>query len=122
MRRRCSAAASPASTRWRSLSSDLLGATGRQIGLDTLRIDRGDVVQDEFREDPSALLQDQQNLVTRLTLSKRLRDNVEFTLSQNLAENGKTTFLVSYYPLQNLELRGHLARRWDAGRGRFGTS
>ena len=87
------------------LSSDLLGATGRQIGLDTLRIDRGDVVQDEFREDPSALLQDQKNLVTRLTLSKRLRDNVEFTLSQNLAENGKTTFLVSYYPLQNLELR-----------------
>ena len=87
------------------VSSDLLGATGRQIGLDTLRIDRGDIVQDEFREDPSALLQDQQNLVTRLTLSKRLRDNVEFTLSQNLAENGKTTFLVSYYPLQNLELR-----------------
>ena len=26
-------------------------------------------------------------------------------MSQNLAENGKTTFLVSYYPLQNLELR-----------------
>jgi outer membrane protein insertion porin family len=88
------------------LSSDLLGSTGRQLGLDALRIEQGDVVRDEFREDPSAIAQDTANPVTRLTLSKRLRDNVEFTLSQNLAENGKTTFLVSYYPLPNLELRG----------------
>lgn len=87
------------------LSSDLLGVTGRQIGLDALRLDRGDVVEDEFREDPSALLQDERNLVTRLTLSKRLRDNVEFTVSQNLAGSGKTTFIISYYPLPNLELR-----------------
>lgn len=87
------------------LSSDLLGVTGRQIGLDALRIDRGDVIDDEFREDPSALLQDERNLVTRLTLSKRLRDNVEFTVSQNLAGSGKTTFIVSYFPLDNLELR-----------------
>jgi outer membrane protein assembly factor BamA/autotransporter translocation and assembly factor TamB len=87
------------------LSSDLLGATGRQLGLDALRIEQGDVVRDEFREDPSAIAQDDANPVTRLTMSKRLRDNVEFTLSQNLAENGKTTFLVSYYPLANLELR-----------------
>jgi len=86
------------------LSTDLLGATGRQIGLDALRIERGDVVTDEFREDPSALLQDQ-DPVTRLTLSKRLSEQVEFTVSQNLAESGKTTILVSYYPLQNLEIR-----------------
>ena len=87
------------------LSSDLLGVTGRQLGLDALRIDCGDVVVDEFREDPSALLQDTDDPVTRLTLSKRLRDNIEFTLSQNLRENGKTTYVVSYFPLPNLELR-----------------
>ncbi len=87
------------------LSSDLLGVTGRQLGLDALRIDRGDVVVDEFREDPAALLQDTDDPVTRLTLSKRLRDNIEFTLSQNLRENGKTTYVVSYFPLPNLELR-----------------
>ena len=87
------------------LSSDLLGVTGRQLGLDALRIDRGDVVRDEFREDPSALLQDTDDPVTRLTLSKRLRDDIEFTLSQNLRENGKTTYVVSYFPLRNLELR-----------------
>ena len=58
------------------LSTDLLGATGRQIGLDALRIERGDVVTDEFREDPSALLQDE-DPVTRLTLSKRLSEQVD---------------------------------------------
>lgn len=87
------------------LSSDLLGVTGQHLGLDALRIDRGDVVRDEFREDPSALSQDDQNPVTRLTLSKRLREDVEFTVSQNLAQSGKTTFVVSYYPIPNLELR-----------------
>ncbi len=87
------------------LSSDLLGVTGRQLGLDALRLDRGDVVRDEFREDPSQLLQDSTDLVTRLTLSKRLYDNVEFLISQNLRQNGKTTFVISYYPLPALELR-----------------
>lgn len=88
------------------LSSDLLGVAGRQIGLDQLRIDRGDVVRDEFRENSGALLQDDANPVTRLTLSKRLRDDVEFTVSQNLAQNGKATFIVSYFPIPSLELRG----------------
>jgi hypothetical protein len=27
--------------------------TGQRLGLDALRLDRGDVVRDEFREDPS---------------------------------------------------------------------
>jgi outer membrane protein insertion porin family len=86
------------------LSTDLLGASGRQIGLDAVRLERGDTVTDEFRDDPSAVLQDE-DPVTRLTLSKRLSDQIEFTISQNLAESGRTTILVSYYPLPNLELR-----------------
>ena len=87
------------------LSSDLLGVTGRQMGFDSVRLDRGDVVRDEFREDPSLLFQDNANPVTRLTFSKRVRDTVEFVLSQNLRQNGKTTFVVSYYPRPTLELR-----------------
>jgi len=87
------------------LSSDLLGVTGRQIGFDSVRLDRGDVVRDEFREDPSLLFQDNANPVTRLTFSKRVRDTVEFVLSQNLRQNGKTTFVVSYYPRPTLEVR-----------------
>ena len=35
---------------------------------------------------------------TRLTVGKRLSDQVEFTVSQNLRENGKATFIVSYFP------------------------
>jgi len=87
------------------LSSDLLGVTGRQMGFDSVRLDRGDVVRDEFREDPSLLFQDNANPVTRLTFSKRVRDTVEFVLSQNLRQNGKTTFVVSYYPRPTLEVR-----------------
>ena len=87
------------------LSGELLGVTGQRLGLDALRLDVGDVVQDEFREDPGQVQTDVKDPVTRLTLSKRLRDNVEFTVSQNLRENGKATFVVSYFPLRNLELR-----------------
>ena len=43
--------------------------------------------------------------MTRLTLSKRLSEQVEFTLSQNLAQSGRATILVSYYPIPNLEIR-----------------
>jgi autotransporter translocation and assembly factor TamB len=99
------------------LSSDFLGVTGQQLGLDQLRIDRGDVVRDEFREDPSALSQDEADPVTRLTLSKRLRDDVEFTVSQNLRANGKATFVVSYYPIPTLELRAISRDNADFGVG-----
>ena len=42
---------------------------------------------------------------TRLTIGKRLSEQVEFTVSQNLRENGKATFVVSYFPRRNIELR-----------------
>jgi hypothetical protein len=87
------------------LSGELLGVTGQRLGLDALRLDVG-AAQDELREDPGMVQQDIQDPTTRLTLSKRIRDNVEFTVSQNLRENGKATFVVSYFPIRNLELRG----------------
>ena len=40
-----------------------------------------------------------------MTIGKRLSDQVEFTVSQNLRENGKATFVVSYFPRRNIELR-----------------
>jgi len=87
------------------LSGELLGVTGQRLGLDALRLDVGDVVRDEFREDPGQVQVDVKDPVTRLTLSKRLRDNVEFTVSQNLRDNGEATFVISYFPLRNFELR-----------------
>jgi outer membrane protein assembly factor BamA/autotransporter translocation and assembly factor TamB len=89
------------------LSADLLGVTGRAIGLDAFRVERGNFEDEDFRdyqEDPS-LIGNTTDPTTRLTLAKRLSDQVEFTVSQNLRENGKATFVVSYFPRRNVEVR-----------------
>ncbi|MEW6322464.1 MAG: translocation/assembly module TamB domain-containing protein [Acidobacteriota bacterium] len=85
------------------LSAEILGVTGRAIGLDTLRVERG-FSEVDFRSDPS-LLATETDPSTRLTLSKRLRSDVEVTLSQNLNQSGLAA-IVSYRPLRNVELRG----------------
>ncbi len=85
------------------LSAELLGVTGRAIGLDTLRIER-DFETDEFRADPGLIATDT-DPSTRLTLSKRLRPDVEVTLSQSLRESGGLSAIVSYKPRRNIELR-----------------
>jgi outer membrane protein assembly complex protein YaeT len=85
------------------LSAELLGATGRAIGLDTLRVERG-FESDEFRADPG-LIATETDPSTRLTLSKRLRPDVEVTLSQSLRQSGGLSAIVSYKPRRNIELR-----------------
>jgi outer membrane protein insertion porin family len=90
------------------LSADLLGVTGRAIGLDAFRLERGDFTDRDFRdyqEDPSLIGNNRTDPTTRLTIGKRLSDQVEFTVSQNLRENGKATFVISYFPRRNIELR-----------------
>lgn len=87
------------------LAGDLLGVTGRAIGLDTLRVERGAPTGSEFREDPSLLTNDP-DPSTRLTIAKRLSDQVEVTLSQNLRASGKATVVVRYHPVPPLEVRG----------------
>lgn len=87
------------------LSADLLGVTGRAIGLDAFRVERGAFEDRDFRDDPTLITNNATDPTTRLTLSKRLSDQVEFTVSQNLRENGKATFVVSYFPRRNIELR-----------------
>ena len=87
------------------LSADLLGVTGRAIGLDAFRVERGDFQDQDFRDDPSALGTNNIDLTTRLTISKRVSRQVEFTVSQNLRESGKTTFIVSYFPKRTVEVR-----------------
>ena len=59
----------------------------------------------EYQEDPSVVGINNTDPTTRLTVGKRLSDQVEFTVSQNLRENGKATFIVSYFPHRNVELR-----------------
>jgi outer membrane protein insertion porin family len=86
------------------LSADLLGVTGRAIGLDAFRVERGEFTDRDFRDDPT-LIGNNTDPTTRLTLAKRLSEQVEFTISQNLRENGKATFVVSYFPRRNIEVR-----------------
>ncbi len=88
------------------LSAGLLGVTGRAVGLDAFRLERGEFTDSDFRDDPSLVGNDNTDPTTRLTLSKRLSSDVEFTVSQNLRENGKATFIISYFPRRNIELRG----------------
>ena len=90
------------------LSADLLGVTGKAIGLDAFRVERGDYEDRDFRdyqEDPTVAGLNKTDPTTRLTVGKRLSDQVEFTVSQNLRENGKATFIVSYFPRRNVEIR-----------------
>ena len=87
------------------LSADLLGVTGRAIGLDSFRVERGDFADPDFRDDPSAIGASGSDPTTRLTLSKRLSRQVEFTVSQNLRESGNTTFIISYFLTPAIEVR-----------------
>ena len=87
------------------LSADLLGVTGRAIGLDAFRVERGEFQDRDFRDDPTLVGTNNEDPTTRLTIAKRLSDQVEFTVSQNLRENGKATFIISYFPKRNVELR-----------------
>ena len=86
------------------LSGDLLGVTGRAIGLDALRIERG-FEGDLVRQDPGLAAGEVEETATRLTLSKQLRSDVEVILSRELSGNGLTA-VVSYRPWRNVELRG----------------
>ena len=84
-------------------SGELLGATGRAIGIDALRVERG-FETDEFRADPG-LIATSTDPSTRLTLTQRLRPDTELTLSQSLRESGALSAIISYKPRRNVELR-----------------
>ncbi|MGE3276520.1 MAG: translocation/assembly module TamB domain-containing protein [Vicinamibacterales bacterium] len=85
------------------LSAELLGTTGRAVGLDTLRVERG-FNEADVRSDPGQLATET-DPSTRLTLSKRLRPNVELTLSQSLRDSGDLAAILAYRPTSNIELR-----------------
>jgi len=87
------------------LSADLLGVTGRAIGLDAFRVEQTDFEDRDFRDGDSLVGTNRTDPTTRLTLSKRLSDQVEFTVSQNLRESGKTTYVVSYFVRPTVEVR-----------------
>jgi outer membrane protein assembly complex protein YaeT len=93
------------------LSGEFLGFAGRAVGLDSVQVSRGlggvasnfDLMATDT--DPSA----------RLTVRKRLRSNVELIFSQSLRDDGDITWIVSYRPGHDVELRA--TTRDDNSRG-----
>ena len=78
-------------------------------GLDSVRIDSGDD-QSLLNLDPTRIV-GEANPAQRLTITKRLRSNLEVTVSLNLSESGKTTTFVSWKPRASFEVR--VAQRDD---------
>ena len=85
-----------------ALSGELVGAVGRAIGFDSVRVEQGNPGDIMF--DPT-LASGATNPVQRLTFSKRVFPDLEVVVSQSLRESGDITWIVSWQPLRALELR-----------------
>ncbi len=92
------------------LSSDLLGAAGRRLGFESVRVERGGSAEVDF--DPTAVAIDQ-DPATRLTASLRLSPRLRAVWSQNLDTAGAVTWVLGWEARRDLEAR---AVRDDAGR------
>ncbi|MEZ5291758.1 MAG: translocation/assembly module TamB domain-containing protein [Vicinamibacterales bacterium] len=83
------------------LSGELLGFAGRAVGLDSAQVGRGlggagssfDLLATD--SDPAA----------RLTVSKRLRRDVEIVFSRSLRDANDITWIAIYRPIRAIELR-----------------
>jgi outer membrane protein assembly complex protein YaeT len=82
------------------LSGEVLGVTGRALGLDTLRIER----EQDVRFD-AGLVATQTDPSSRLTFGKDVTRKVELVFSQDLKDSGKLTWIVGYRPRSNIELQ-----------------
>jgi len=85
-----------------ALSGEIVGAVGRAIGIDSVRVEQGnpgDVLFD------TSLISSDTTPAQRLTFSKRVFPDLEVLVSQSLRESGDVTWVVSWQPLSGLELR-----------------
>jgi outer membrane protein insertion porin family len=85
-----------------TLSGELVGAVGRAIGLDAVRVEQanpGDVLFD------ASVITTEATPAQRLTFSKRVFPDLEVIFSQSLRESGDITWVVSWQPLRGVELR-----------------
>ena len=85
------------------LTGDLLNFAGRAIGLDSVRVDRGPVL-DDLRLDSTAVATET-DPESRLTLTKNLTREVEVVLSQDLSGSGRLTWLATYRPRRAIAFR-----------------
>lgn len=77
------------------LSGDILGVTGRAVGLDTLRLGGVDPADVATQLDPT----------TRLTFGKSIGSTLDVTYSQSLRKGDAQAWIVQYRPFNAVELR-----------------
>lgn len=85
-----------------ALSGEIVGAVGRAIGFDSVRIEQAN--PGDLLIDPTLISADS-NPAQRVTFSKRVFPDLEVIVSQSLRQSGDVTWVVSWTPLRNLELR-----------------
>ena len=87
------------------VSADALGAAGRVVGLDTLRLDATGGRDVRF---DSSLVATETDPGARLTFGKNVSRDVQLIFSQSLKETGSLTWIVNYAPRRGLQVRGIL--------------
>src|SRR5262249_39136425 len=83
------------------LSADLVGAAGRVVGLDTLRVEQG---TPDVRYD-AGLVATEADPGARLTFGKNIGTRAQVVFSQSLRNDGGATWIVTYWPRLAIELR-----------------
>ena len=84
------------------LSGETLGFAARAIGFDSIRFERG-ASQDTLASDAS--LAGEVNPAQRLTVSRRISGVAELTVSQNLRDTSRLTWIAALMPRRSVELR-----------------
>lgn len=84
------------------LSGETLGFAARAIGVDAIRFERG-ANADDLSSDAS--LAGEVNPAQRLTVSRRISNTAEVTVSQNLRDTGRQTWIAAFTPGKSIELR-----------------
>ncbi len=84
------------------LSGETLGFAARAIGVDAIRFERGANAEDLTAD---ASLAGEVNPAQRLTVSRRISNKAEITVSQNLRETNRQTWIASLTPGKSIELR-----------------
>jgi outer membrane protein assembly factor BamA/autotransporter translocation and assembly factor TamB len=85
-----------------ALSGEIVGAVGRAIGFDAVRVESGNPA--DLLLDPT-LLSTTTNPAQRITFSKRVFPNLEVIFSQSLRESGDITYVAAYEPFPHFEFR-----------------
>jgi translocation and assembly module TamA len=94
------------------LSGELFGTAARAIGLDVIRVDRG---SPDVRFD-AGLVASETDPTARLTFGRNIGRDTQVVFSQSLRESGGLTWIVSYAPRTQAEVR---AVALDSGDRRY---